>query len=131
MRKLILSEIERSIKVKKNILKEEKVISQLEVLANNCLKSIRKGGKIIFCGNGGSAADAQHLTAELVGKYLKKRKAIPAISLTTNTSTLTSIGNDINFDEIFSRQLEAIGKPGDVLFAISTSGKSKNILKKS
>ena len=93
------------------------------------LNSLKKNKKIIFCGNGGSAADAQHLTAELVGKYLKKRKAIPAISLTTNTSTLTSIGNDINFDEIFSRQLEAIGKPGDVLFAISTSGKSKNILK--
>ncbi len=93
------------------------------------LSSLKKNKKIIFCGNGGSAADSQHLTAELVGKYLKKRKAIPAISLTTNTSSLTSIGNDISFDDIFRRQLEAIGKPGDILFAISTSGKSKNILR--
>ncbi len=93
------------------------------------LISLKRNKKIIFCGNGGSAADAQHLTAELVGKYLKKRKAIPAISITTNSSNLTSIGNDMSFDEIFSRQLEAIGQPGDILFAISTSGRSKNILK--
>ena len=86
--------------------------------------------KILFCGNGGSAADSQHLTAELVGQFLKKRrKAIPAISLTTNTSTITSIANDTTYDLIFSRQVEAIGVKGDVLFCISTSGKSKNIIK--
>jgi|TARA_B100000787_G_C16192083_1_gene298163 D-sedoheptulose 7-phosphate isomerase len=102
--------------------------NDLNKAINLTIKSIKNKKKIIFCGNGGSAADSQHLTAELVGKFLKNRKAIAAISLTTNTSSITSIGNDLSFDKIFSRQLEAIAQKGDVLFAISTSGKSKNIL---
>ena len=94
------------------------------------IDALKKKNKIIFCGNGGSAADSQHLTAELVGQFLKtRRKAIPAISLTTNTSAITSIANDTSYDLIFSRQVEAIGVKGDVLFCISTSGKSKNIIK--
>ena len=93
------------------------------------LKALMNKKKIIFCGNGGSAADSQHLSAELVGKYLKIRKAIAAISLTCDTSALTSIGNDMGFEYIFSRQIDAIGEKGDVLFAMSTSGTSKNILK--
>lgn len=113
----------------KNFSNISKCANDLNKAIDMALSSLKKNKKIIFCGNGGSAADAQHLTAELVGKYLKKRKAISAISLTTNTSSLTSIGNDMSFDDIFSRQLEAIGKPGDTLFAISTSGSSKNILK--
>ena len=93
-----------------------------------CLKAIKDKKKIIFCGNGGSAADSQHLAAELVSKFLKVRKPLPAIALTTNTSTLTSVGNDFGYEYIFSKQLSALGTKGDVLIAISTSGKSKNII---
>ncbi len=94
------------------------------------INALKRKNKILFCGNGGSAADSQHLTAELIGQFLKKkRKAIAAISLTTNTSTITSVANDTHFDLIFSRQIEGIGRKGDILFCISTSGKSKNIIK--
>lgn len=93
-----------------------------------CIESLKKGNKIIFFGNGGSAADAQHIATELVVKYKKRRKSIPAISLSTDTSALTAIGNDFSFNEIFSRQLESIGKKGDVAVGITTSGKSANIL---
>ncbi len=93
-----------------------------------CIKSIKKGNKIILFGNGGSAADAQHIATELVVRYKKNRKSIPAISLSTDTSTLTAIGNDFSFNRIFSRQIESIGKNGDVAVGISTSGKSPNIL---
>ena len=93
-----------------------------------CIKSIKKGNKIIFFGNGGSAADAQHIATELVVRYKKNRKSIPAISLSTDTSTLTAIGNDFSFNRIFSRQIESIGKNGDIAVGISTSGKSPNIL---
>ena len=93
-----------------------------------CIKSIKKGNKIILFGNGGSAADAQHIATELVVRYKKNRKSIPAISLSTDTSTLTAIGNDFSFNRIFSRQIESIGKNGDVAVGITTSGKSPNIL---
>ena len=92
------------------------------------IKTVKKGNKIILFGNGGSASDAQHIAAELVVKYKKKRKSIPAISLSTDTSTLTAIGNDFSFNDIFSRQLESIGKPGDIAIGITTSGKSKNVI---
>lgn len=97
-------------------------------LCKESIKALKNGKKIIFFGNGGSAADCQHLAAELVGKYKKKRKALGAIALTTDTSILTSIGNDYNFSEIFSRQIEAIGKRGDIAIAITTSGNSKNLI---
>ena len=100
----------------------------LNEISRVCVNSIKSGGKIIFCGNGGSAADSQHLAAELVVKYKKVRNAIPAIALTTDTSILTAIGNDIGAESIFERQLEAIGKKGDVIIGISTSGNSKNII---
>ena len=96
--------------------------------AKICINSINNNKKIIFCGNGGSAADSQHLAAELIGKFLKKRKSLPALALNTNSSIITSIGNDINFESIFSRQIEALGNKNDVLFAITTSGRSKNVL---
>ena len=105
----------------------EDISDEIIRAANICLKSIKKKNKIIFCGNGGSAADSLHLSAELVGKFLKKRKSIPALSLTSNTSILTSLSNDFSYEIIFKRQLESIGTKGDVLFAISTSGKSKNV----
>lgn len=97
-------------------------------LCKESIKALKNGKKIIFFGNGGSAADCQHLAAELVGKYKKERKALGAIALTTDTSILTSIGNDYNFSEIFSRQIEAIGKRGDIAIAITTSGNSKNLI---
>lgn len=93
-----------------------------------CVGSIRGGGKIMFFGNGGSAGDSQHLATELTIRYKKNRAAIAAIALTTDTSALTAAGNDLGFDTIFARQIEALGKPGDVAFAISTSGKSPNII---
>ncbi len=100
-----------------------------EMIADMCVEAIRNGNKILFAGNGGSAADAQHLAAELLGKLNFDRPALPAIALTTDTSVLTAIGNDYGFEHVFSRQIEGFGNSGDVLIAISTSGNSKNILK--
>lgn len=89
---------------------------------------LQKGGKILLCGNGGSAADAQHLAAEFVNRFLFDRRALPAIALTTDTSILTAVGNDSHFDQVFARQVEALGREGDILLAISTSGNSPNVL---
>jgi D-sedoheptulose 7-phosphate isomerase len=91
--------------------------------------SLTQGGVIYLCGNGGSAAEAQHFAAEFVGRFLLERPGLPAVSLTTDTSKLTAIGNDYGYEEVFARQVKALGKPGDVLWALSTSGTSKNVLK--
>jgi len=96
--------------------------------AQKCIECLRNNGKIILIGNGGSAADAQHIAAELVGRYKIKRNGLPAIALTTDTSILTAIANDFGYDRIFERQIEAIAQKGDVVIGISTSGKSKNII---
>lgn len=101
----------------------------IQLASDLMLDTLIKGRTIFFCGNGGSAADSQHLAAELVGKYKQKRKPLKAIALTTDTSALTAIANDFSFDDIFSRQLEALGQKEDLLYAISTSGMSKNIIK--
>lgn len=93
-----------------------------------CVEALKRGNKIILFGNGGSAADAQHIAAELTGRYKTDRVSLPAIALTTDTSALTAIGNDFGFDKIFSRQLEAFAQKGDVVIAISTSGNSANVL---
>jgi D-sedoheptulose 7-phosphate isomerase len=90
--------------------------------------AFRDGHKLLTCGNGGSAADAQHIAAEFVGRYLQERQALPAYALTTNTSSLTAIGNDYGYDFVFARQVEAMGAAGDVLLGISTSGNSRNVL---
>jgi len=92
-------------------------------------KCIRKGGKILFFGNGGSAADAQHVVAEIVGRYTRERRGYPAIALTTDTSILTAVANDFGFDCIFERQVEALANPGDIAVGISTSGNSPNVLR--
>ncbi|MDR1084039.1 MAG: SIS domain-containing protein [Deltaproteobacteria bacterium] len=92
-------------------------------------QSLTDGGVIYICGNGGSAAESQHLAAELVGRFLMKRPGLAAIALTADTSKLTAIGNDYGYEEVFARQLEALGRPGDVLWVLSTSGKSPNVLK--
>ena len=89
---------------------------------------LRAGGKLLFFGNGGSAADAQHLAAEFVGRFVRERAGLPAIALTTDSSILTAVGNDYGFDQIFARQVQALGRPGDVAIAISTSGNSPNII---
>jgi len=123
----IVREIQESIAVK------EQLIAAMPQLvadaARTIIASMQSGGKLIVFGNGGSAADAQHLAAELVGRYRQNRKALPAIALTTDTSALTSISNDYGFETVFSRQLEALGKPGDVVLAISTSGNSPNVMR--
>ncbi len=97
--------------------------------AQRLSRALRQGNKVMLCGNGGSAADAQHLAAEMVGKMIVDRGPLAAIALTTDTSNLTAIGNDFGFDAVFERQVKAIGRSGDILIAISTSGKSTNILK--
>ena len=97
-------------------------------LVATCAKAIRDGGKLLFFGNGGSAADAQHLATELTIRYVTDRAAIAAIALTTDTSALTAAGNDLGFERIFARQIEALGRPGDIAIAISTSGRSPNII---
>ncbi len=104
------------------------LLPDFEKVLNKCVEAIESGHKILFFGNGGSAADAQHLATELTVRFIKDRPAIAAIALTTDTSTLTAAGNDFGFDHIFSRQIEAIGKGGDVAIAISTSGNSQNII---
>jgi D-sedoheptulose 7-phosphate isomerase len=92
-------------------------------------RCISSGGKILVCGNGGSAADAQHMTGELLGRFLMERSSLPAIALTVDSSTITAIGNDYGYQDIFARQVQGLGKPGDVLVAISTSGNSGNVIK--
>ena len=120
-----LKEIENNFKN----LNDEYYLELIQKAASLIVNSIKKKNKIIFCGNGGSASDGEHLCAELAGRYLKNRKAYPAIALTGNSSLVTALGNDFGFENIFYRQIESIGKKGDILFAITTSGKSKNILK--
>lgn len=102
---------------------------ELEKAIEASVNSLKSNGKILFCGNGGSAADAQHLAAEFVVRFRENRPALAALSLATDTSALTACGNDFSYEEIFSRQVEAIGNEGDVLFAISTSGNSPNVVK--
>lgn len=120
-------EIQESIAVKQELARG--AIPLIAEAARLIIASMQIGGKLIAFGNGGSAADAQHLTAELVGRYRADRSAIAAIALTTDSSALTAISNDFGFENIFSRQLEGIGKPEDVVLAISTSGNSPNVLR--
>ena len=104
-------------------------LSLIEQICKKSLSTLKNSGKIILCGNGGSASDSIHISSEIVGKFEKKRKALASISLSTNPSHLTAIGNDFGFDYVFSRQIEAVGKKEDLLIAISTSGNSKNVIK--
>jgi D-sedoheptulose 7-phosphate isomerase len=104
---------------------EDKLKNAIEIIYN----ALKSGNKILICGNGGSAADAQHFAAELVGRFKLERRGFPAIALTTDTSILTALGNDYGFDIIFERQVEALGKEGDVLVGISTSGNSENVIR--
>lgn len=125
----IRKHIQRSIDTKQLILNDEALLKTLIDAAKLCADSLHQGGKLLFAGNGGSASDAQHLAAELVGRYKQDRPSIAAIAITTDTSALTAIGNDYGYVEVFSRQVEGLANKNDVLIAISTSGNSGNILK--
>lgn len=107
---------------------QEKLAPALVQAAERLAACLREGGKVLICGNGGSAADAQHFSAELVGRFEQERRALPALALTTDTSTLTAVANDYHFERVFARQVEALGRAGDVLVAISTSGNSPNVI---
>jgi D-sedoheptulose 7-phosphate isomerase len=106
----------------------EYIAGPLEIAANLCIDCLQNGGKILIFGNGGSAADAQHIAAEMVGRYKVERKGLPAIALTTDTSALTSIGNDYGYNHVFDRQVEALANEGDAVIGISTGGSSANVI---
>ena len=124
----IRREVSESIQVKQSMLDDEVLLEQLSAVTEACIAAYRRGNRLLLAGNGGSAADAQHLAAEFVNRYAFGRPGLPALALTTDTSMLTSIANDCGYEEIFARQLEANGQEGDVFIAISTSGNSQNIL---
>lgn len=107
---------------------KEQCILTLQKIAEICRETLKNGHKIMLCGNGGSAADSQHIAAEFVGRFHKERISLPAIALTTDTSILTAVGNDYGYDVVFKRQVEGLGREGDVLIGISTSGNSKNVI---
>jgi D-sedoheptulose 7-phosphate isomerase len=109
-------------------LEDRELLCQIEQLANICLQSLKTGGKVIFAGNGGSFADAQHLSAEFTSRFLFDRAPLPSLALGTNNSAISAIGNDYGYEQVFARELEAIAKPEDVFIPISTSGNSPNIL---
>jgi D-sedoheptulose 7-phosphate isomerase len=126
MRKKIEESIKNSISVKEAVNKTQ--LTYIEKAAQEIIGCLKAGGKLLIFGNGGSAADSQHIAAELVGRFKMDRKALSAIALTTDTSTLTAIANDYGYDAVFSRQVEALGAEGDVALGISTSGNSKNVI---
>ena len=107
----------------------EALVPKIAEAGQICADALRSGKRIYLCGNGGSAADAQHIAAELIGRFVGERRSLPAIALTTDTSALTAIGNDYGYEQVFSRQVEGLAAEGDVLIAISTSGNSSNVLK--
>lgn len=125
MRDRIKDILLESIQVKEELLRN--YVSQIKDIADLMIESLKKGGKVILCGNGGSAADAQHIAAEFIGRFKKDRSALAAISLTTNTSVLTSLANDYGYDVVFAKQVEALGQKNDIVVGISTSGKAKNV----
>ena len=124
----IKSQIRASVAVKVALLADERLLKQIHQLAQTCLDALRYGGKIIFAGNGGSFADAQHLSAEFTSRFLFDRAPLASIALATNNSSISAIGNDYGYEQVFARELQAIAKPEDIFIAISTSGNSANIL---
>jgi len=125
---MIREEIQDSIEVKQKILKDDNLVSQIETIAQDCLKSLKNGGKIILAGNGGSFADAQHISAEFTSRYMLDRDSLASICLGTNNSAISAIGNDYGYEKVFSRELSSLGNKGDIFIAISTSGNSQNVI---
>jgi len=124
----IKSQLEASCLVKQQMLDNAAILQSIEETCTLCIAALKAGNKIILAGNGGSAADAQHIAAELVGRFETERPGLPAITLTTNPSTVTAVANDFNYENIFRRQIQALGQPGDVFIGISTSGNSPNVI---
>jgi len=129
MSKRVKEIISASISVKQQILNDEALLQSICDTVNAVTNAFKNGNKVLFCGNGGSAADAQHLAAEFSGRFYKDRKALPAEALHCNTSYLTAVANDYSYDVIYSRLVDGLGLPGDVLIGLSTSGNSGNIVK--
>ena len=129
MKNYIKDQIKKSYETKQAIYENEDLLDKIEDVARRCVALYKTDKKTILAGNGGSAADAQHIAAELVGRYGFDRPSIPSLALTTDTSNLTAIGNDYGYDQVFSRQLEGMGQEGDIFIGISTSGNSVNIIK--
>lgn len=125
MEKDVLKKIEECLAAVSRLVE---IVPEITAAAGLLTAALRVGGKVLICGNGGSAADSQHFAAELVGRFKKERAALPALALSTDTSILTSLANDYDFSRVFARQVEALGRPGDILVAISTSGNSPNVL---
>jgi len=126
--KIIVDRINKSIEIKEDILKDYILVKKMCLVVKAIINAYKSDKKVILIGNGGSAADAQHIAGELVNRLYFDRKSLPAEALTVNSSILTAIGNDYNFDKIFSKQIEGIGKEGDIAIGISTSGNSKNVI---
>jgi len=124
----IRAQIEASILVKQAVLRDQALLGQVERLARACLQSLKAGGKVLFAGNGGSFADAQHLSAEFTSRFLFDRAPLASLALGTNNSAISAIGNDYGYEQVFARELEAIAKPGDIFIPITTSGNSPNII---
>lgn len=129
MKRVIKQSIEASIDTKAKILNDEALIQVIDEVSRYAVALYQRGNKVLLAGNGGSAADAQHIAAELVGRYGFDRPSIPALALTTDSSNVTAIGNDYGYEQIFSRQLEGMGVEGDLFIGISTSGNSANLIK--
>jgi len=128
MKSNIKNELEEHIKTAQATLNFGSIIDSIEIASKICIDSLKNNKKILLIGNGGSAADAQHIAAELVGRYKNERKGLAALALTTDTSAITAVGNDYGYSRVFSRQIEALANEGDTLIGISTSGTSSNIL---
>ncbi len=128
MKEYIVDNIKESLDAKKRILENEGLISTIEKVAEACVEAYISGHKVLACGNGGSASDALHMVGELVGRYKMERRGIAAVALNSNVAVMTALGNDYDYDSIYAKQVIALGNSGDVLFAISTSGNSKNII---
>ena len=124
---LIKQRLIDSIEVKKGLMKDDDLISTISLVADNIIECIQKGGKLVVCGNGGSASDALHFVSEIVGKFAMNRNSWPAIALNTNESTMTAIANDYGYDEVFARQVKGLVRSEDIFVGISTSGKSENV----
>ena len=125
---LILQHIQDSIDTKTRLMEDDRLVAEIDKVAQLIVEAYRNGHKTLWAGNGGSAADAQHMAGELVNKFTVDRPGLPALSLSTDTSIITAVGNDFGFDRLFARQVEAQGCPGDVFIGISTSGKSRNLV---
>jgi len=124
----IIEEYRKTKAILDSIISNNEFLNNVENIANLCIKALKANKKIMFCGNGGSAADSQHLAAELVSRFHFDRPGLSGLALTVDTSALTAIGNDYGYERSFARQIEALGQEGDVLFGFSTSGRSKNII---